>query len=95
MGKYDDWLNRWGADSERLHRIGVHPYCYDPGFACSMEGVRGQIDIPTPLAKIICNLVKQVYPETKDDKKMIAAYRLRMKENYKQRTKESLPPPTG
>lgn len=81
--EYTDFLNRWAANSERLHRVGIHPFGYDPGFLCTIDGdsrKRG-VEIPEDVAEIICLLVKKVYPETQDDEKMIAAYQKRLDNN--------------
>lgn len=77
MNKYTKFLNRWAADAQRLHQVGITPFGYDPGFICHVEGCRGGVEIPTPLANIICELIKKVYPEMEDDKVMIELYEKR------------------
>ena len=83
MDKYEQFLNRWAAKAERLHRIGIHPYGYDPGFLCVVDTdpqKRG-IEIPEFLADIICELVIKTQPGTKSDKLMIKAYRKRLEKS--------------
>lgn len=80
MNKYDIFLNKWAANSERLHRVGIHPFGYDPGYLCTIDGDsrhRG-VDIPSDVVKIICDLVKIIYPETQNDVTMIKAYKKRL-----------------
>ena len=77
MSEYTRFLNCWAANAERLYRVGIVPFGFDPGFMCNIEGCRGGVDIPEPLANIICDLVKKVYPEIEDDKAMIAEYKKR------------------
>ena len=50
MSEYADFLNRWAANSERLHRIGIHPFGYDPGFACRIKDIYKTVEIPEKLA---------------------------------------------
>ena len=82
MSKYADFLNRYAATSERLHRIGIHPYGYGPGFLCTIDGDASHrgVDIPEDVAKIICSLVMQISPETKSNIEMIDAYIKRVSE---------------
>jgi hypothetical protein len=76
MSQYDEFLNKYVANAMRMEMVGIHPFGFDPGYLCMIDGMGGKgVDIPDALAKIICRLVIEVYPETKDDKDMIEAYK--------------------
>ena len=79
--KYQEFLKQYGANSERLHRIGIHSFGYGPGHLAKVKDV--PIDLPQILVDIICELIKQVQPETQNDKKMINAYKKRTKAKEK------------
>jgi hypothetical protein len=79
MSEYEEFINKHAATAERLHKVGIYPFGFDPGYLCTIDGLNKSVDIPTRLAEIICELVKQVYPEMKDDKTMIEAYKINAK----------------
>ena len=72
--RYEEFLNEFAANIQRLKKVGIKPFGFDPGYEVDVEGCSGSIDLPTKLVEIICDLVKKVYPETVDDKKMIKEY---------------------
>ena len=78
--KYQEFLNKYAANSERLKKVGINPFGYGPGYLCSIKDVYASVDLPNTLVEIICDLIKKVYPETVDDKKMIKEYKKRNKE---------------
>ena len=78
MNKYEEFLQRWAADAERLHRIGLHPFGFDPGFLCSVEGQGASVDLSEHLVKTILSpLIQKAHPEMSDDNEMIKAYKAR------------------
>ena len=76
--KYQEFLDKYIPNSERLRKVGIKPFGYDPGYLTIID--RMTVDIPNVLAEIISDLVKKAYPETIDDKKMIKEYEKRQKE---------------
>lgn len=78
--EYQQFLQDYGANSERLHRIGIHSYGYGSGHVATVEDDPRQrgVDLPQCLVDKICDAIKVAYPDTKDDKKMIVAYKKRI-----------------
>ncbi len=81
--KYQEFLNKYAANSERLRKVGINPFGYNPGYLCNIKDVYASVDLPNTLVEIICDLIKKVYPETVDDKKMIKKYKKRSRETAK------------
>jgi len=76
--EYKNFLKKYAANSERLRTVGITSWGYDPGHLCRIEGtIFDSVEIPQPLVDIICDLIKRVYPHTKNDNAMIKAYRKR------------------
>lgn len=73
--EYDEYLNKYAANAERLHRISIHHFGFSPGYLCTIKGKRDSVEICDKLTEIICDLIKKVYPETEDDIAMIEAYK--------------------
>jgi len=71
----NDFLKKYAANAERLHRVGIHSFAFDPGYLCRVDEVLDSIDLPDKVAEIICDLIKKVYPETQNEKAMISAYK--------------------
>ena len=84
--KYQEFLNKYIPNSERLRKVGINPFGYDPGYITTIDGMT--VDIPSILAEIISDLVKKAYPETVDDKKMIKEYKKRQKKLSKKIERE-------
>ena len=78
--RYQEFLDKYAANSERLSRIGIYSFGYDPGYIARIDDCNISVDLPTILVEKICDLIKQVYPETADDKKMLEEYEIRQKE---------------
>ncbi|MBE3101246.1 MAG: hypothetical protein IMZ47_03135 [Firmicutes bacterium] len=72
---YNDHITKWAAKAERLHRIGIHPFGFDPGCICTIEGCSQSVDMPMTLVDILNDLIKKAYPETQNDAAMIEAYK--------------------
>ena len=73
--KYKEFLNEFAANIQRLKKVGIKPFGFDPGYLVNVDGCYGGINLPTKIVEIICDLVKKVYPETVDDEKMIKEYK--------------------
>ena len=76
MTEYDQFLQDYAANSERMHRVGIHSFGFDPGHLVTTE--RGSVNLPQCLVNKICEVIKVAYPETQDDGAMIAGYQKRM-----------------
>lgn len=84
MDKYQKFLQKWAANCERLHRIGLDVIGMDPGYLCSVVGENISVDMTEHMVTtILVPLIKTAYPETIDDKKMIEAYEKRAKNETK------------
>jgi len=78
MNRYEEFLQRFAADAERLHRIGLDPIGYNPGYICSIAKGSRSIELPEQLVKdILSPLIRKAHPETSDDAEMIKAYKER------------------
>ena len=86
--RYEEFLNKFAANAQRLRRVGINSFGYDPGYQVDVEGCYGSISLPTKLVEIICDLVKKVYPETEDDEKMIEEYKKHLKDVFDKRNKK-------
>jgi len=83
MNKHEKFLQRWAANSERLHRIGLDAVGYDPGYLCDVQGQQASVNMTEHMVtNILVPLIKKAYPETMDDEKMIEAWKKRQDQIY-------------
>ena len=86
---YETFLRDYGANSERLHRVGIHSFGYGPGHLVIVDDNPHSISLSQCIVDKICMVIKVAYPETRNDKAMIKAYQKRLQKKKPSKPKNT------